>query len=55
MSPGNRCDEVIRLIDQALADDEPAREEPLEQAAPEPHGVEELPGHWGVYYLRPCD
>lgn len=53
MSPGDRCDQVIRLIDEAL--DDHARgtgsdTEPGRDAGP---AVEEVPGHWGVYYLRP--
>lgn len=61
MSPGSRCDEVIRLIDEALADDAaPQRLAPAsvpadvaDPAADVDPGVEELPGRWGVYYLRP--
>lgn len=57
MSPGDRCDEVIRLIDEVLeeseTESEPART-PTEAVADDlEDGVEELEGHWGVYYLRP--
>lgn len=56
MSPGDRCDEVIRLIDEVLAEQAvaPAREQPARSdTEPRDGGIEELPGHWGVYYLRP--
>ncbi|HLG00689.1 MAG TPA: hypothetical protein VI916_09465 [Acidimicrobiia bacterium] len=57
MSPGSRCDDVIRLIDEALGDPAPDAA-PTAAEAPDPTDdeapdVEEIPGHWGVYYLRP--
>lgn len=57
MSPGDRCDNILRLIDEALADLDGPAELPTEQPGGDrslrEEGVEELPGHWGVYYLRP--
>lgn len=55
MSPGDRCDAVIRLIDQALSSDVPISDPPtptdVREAADE--AIEAPPGHWGVYYLKP--
>lgn len=64
MSPSDRCDEVIRLIDEALDEglgagsdeDAPAEGEGASEGRPEGDGdddVESVPGQWGVYYLRP--
>lgn len=63
MSPGDRCEHVMRLIDEALDDrslDVRANGRPEEEGGPvstvvtDPSAdVQEVPGHWGVYYLRP--
>lgn len=54
MSPGSRCDELIRLIDEVLAEvDASAADAVAGDAGPAAEGIEEPPGHWGVYYLRP--
>lgn len=52
MSPTDRCDEVIRLIDGVLDEDEAGAAEPS-AANDDPPEVETVRGHWGVYYLRP--
>lgn len=52
MSPSDRCDEVIRLIDAVLADDPSPTEDVTGEEADDDR-VEPLPGHWGVYYLKP--
>lgn len=56
MSPTDRCDEVIRLIDGVLDEDDDvtagaAEAEP--SANDGPPEVEPVRGQWGVYYLRP--
>lgn len=54
MSPSDRCDEVIRLIDAVLADDlSPAEEVRVSGDEELDDRVEPLPGHWGVHYLKP--
>lgn len=57
MTGASRCDEVIRLIDEVLGDAGCAPDTGPEDVTPEAQDdladVEELPGHWGVYYLRP--
>ena len=57
MTGASRCDEVIRLIDEALSDagstPDTAREDVTPEAESDLADVQELPGHWGVYYLRP--
>lgn len=50
MSPGERCDEIMRLIDGVLDEAAPERAEAADDGDP----VEEQPGTWGVYYLRPA-
>jgi len=53
MSPGDRCDTVIRLIDEVLGDDAP---EPVPaDLVPEDagDGADVEPVTWGVYYLKP--
>lgn len=52
MSPTDRCDEVIRLIDGVLDEDDEAAE--VESSANhDPPEIESVRGQWGVYYLRP--
>ncbi len=52
MSPTDRCDEVIRLIDGVLDEDDEAAE--VESSAnDDPPEIESVRGQWGVYYLRP--
>ncbi|HVM40651.1 MAG TPA: hypothetical protein VM618_07745 [Acidimicrobiia bacterium] len=46
MSPGDRCDEIIRLIDEGLDDG-------AAETAPDPDTIEARSGTWGVYYFRP--
>lgn len=66
MSPTDRCDEVMRLIDEALEVDEASdgrsdaegRSERVADGGrgtptPDRPDVEAVPGQWGVYYLRP--
>lgn len=56
MSPTDRCDEVIRLIDGVLDEDDEAAAGPAEvesSANDDPPEIESVRGQWGVYYLRP--
>lgn len=56
MSPTDRCDEVIRLIDGVLDEDEGEGAFAAEaEASPTdgPPEIESVRGQWGVYYLRP--
>lgn len=55
MSPGDRCDEILRIIDATLSDDG-ADEEGADEVvvAPDDHPVESPSGTWGVFYLRPA-
>ncbi len=56
MSPTDRCDEVIRLIDGVLdeGDDAGASAAEVDSSAKgDPPEIESVRGQWGVYYLRP--
>lgn len=56
MSPTDRCDEVIRLIDGVLdeGDEAAAGTAEVESSAnDDPPEIEPVRGQWGVYYLRP--